>query len=394
LSTADSKPVPPDAAGGPPLRLQKEDVKLLLSKVDLAPMTSDGIRIEHEGETLQVETTLDSELQQYLYQKLDLDNSRYIGIVAMQPEQGRIISMVSYDRVNPERNLCLDSIFPAASIFKIVTAAAAIDEADLDADSSLIFNGGKHTLYKSQLKNRRNRYSHEISLKDSFAQSVNPVFGKLGVHRLGKETLEAYASAFGFNREIPFEMPVAPSRIEISDEPYHWAEIASGFNQQTTISPVHGAMIGSTVLNRGKVLAPTMIDSIRDSEGRSVYQGRPELLGNAFTGEAADILRRLMTATVTSGTARKAFRGYRNDRVLSRLTIGGKTGSINVDPRYDWFVGIAAEKGGGKKIAVAVVVAHQKYIGIRASQYARMIMKHFFEAQFEAADKKIAQTTP
>ncbi len=131
------------------------------------------------------------------------------------------------------------------------------------------FNGYKHTLYKSQLKERSNRYTNKISFKDSFAQSVNPVFGKIGVLYLGKPQLEAYGVAFGFNRRFGFEIPCAPSRLTIDDDPYHWAEIASGFNNQTTLSPLHGAILAAVPLNQGRLVEPTIVDRIVDKNGKS-----------------------------------------------------------------------------------------------------------------------------
>ena len=121
------------------------------------------------------------------------------------------------------------------------------------------FNGYKHTLYKSQLKERTNRYTNTISLKNAFAQSVNPVFGKIGKLRLGGTQLEKFADAFGFNTTINFELPLAPSHFKAEDIPYNWAELASGFNNDTTISPFHGAdqppdMIPQTSRETGRIV--------------------------------------------------------------------------------------------------------------------------------------------
>jgi cell division protein FtsI/penicillin-binding protein 2 len=230
-------------------------------------------------------------------------------------------------------------------------------------------------------------------LKDSFAQSINPVFGKLGARELGKSILEKYAEAFGFNRKIAFELPISPSEVTISDEPYRCAEIASGFNRLTTLSPVHGAMIAGIMLNHGRLIEPTIVEKVVDDDGRTIYRGRSETLNQAISPEASEIVHQLMRATVRSGTSRKAFRGYRRDRVLSKLIIGGKTGSINnktQDARIDWFVGFGEEKDGPKKLAVAVVVAHEKYIGIRASRYARMAIRYYFRNYFS---RQVATST-
>ena len=69
--------------------------------------------------------------------------------------------------------------------------------------------------------------------------------------------------------------------------------------------------------------------------------------------------------------------------ILSRLNIGGKSGSINSKThegrRFDWFVGYAEEKEGTRKIVLSIVVAHQNFIGTKANKYARMAIEKFFE---------------
>jgi peptidoglycan glycosyltransferase len=259
-----------------------------------------------------------------------------------------------------------------------------VDQCHYTSDTHLQFNGYKHTLYKSQLKDLTNQYSNTVLFKDAFAQSVNPVFGKIGALRLGKTLLEHYGAAFGFNQPIDFELAVAPSRLNIGDDPYQWAEIASGFNNDTTISPLHGAMMASAVLNQGKMIAPTMIDSISDANGKLLYQYAPHWHGQAMSAQAADTLMRMMETTVLTGTAKKMFRGLQRHPILSHLEIGGKTGSIysrDHDVRFDWFVGFAREKNGPGRLAISVMVGHEEYIGIRAGQYARMAMTRFFENQ-------------
>jgi penicillin-binding protein A len=98
-----------------------------------------------------------------------------------------------------------------------------------------------------------------------------------------------------------------------------------------------------------------------------------------------------MIRTISAGTCRKAFRGAAKDRVLSRLVIGGKTGSIDNrehSRRIDWFIGFAGEKKGTGKIVVAVVVGHGEYIGMRAAEFARFAFKDYFKEYFAAAVAK------
>lgn len=378
----------PAAAGSAPV-LTKADLQVLIDPSRFINLTEAAFPLEMDGRRFTVETSLNPQLQSQLLKRMDRKHCRYIAVVAMEPASGRLLAMAGFDKDNPaSANPCIETRFPAASIFKIVTAAAAVEKLGFRPGSSLSFNGGKYTLYKSQLNDQQNRYTRYISFKDSFAQSVNPVFGKLGARTLGKDALQQYAEAFGFNRPIDFEIPLAPSTVFLSDEPYQWAEIASGFNRQTIISPLHGAILAATILNGGQMVAPTIVDQITDAHGRPVYRQHRQPLDRAISPSASKIVNTLMAATVHAGTSRKAFKGHGRDRVLSRLNIGGKTGSISNrsnELRYDWFVGFAEEKNGSEKIAISVVVAHEEYIGTRAGQYARLVIERFFGDYFTQA---------
>jgi peptidoglycan glycosyltransferase len=373
--------------------ISKKDVHFLLHDLNIDKLTDANIKLPFKSQQILVETSLDPDLQQYLMASMDRKNSRYIGIVVMQADTGRILALAGFNKINPESNPCFQQIFPAASVFKIVTAAAAVDHCGYTAQTPMRFNGYKHTLYKSQLKDKTNRYTSTMLFKDAFAQSVNPIFGKLGTAHLGKKVLEDYATAFGFNQPIQFDLPVVPSTFQVKDKPYNWAEVASGFNNDTAISPLHGAMMASAVLNDGRMVAPTLVDRIEDQQGRLLYQSRPEWRGRAMTSKAAKALEKMMETTVQSGTGRKIFRRYGRHHALSQLRFGGKTGSIDNrthDARFDWFVGFAEEKSGHGRLVYAALVAHEEYIGIRATQYALMATTHYFKshvAQRENKDK-------
>jgi peptidoglycan glycosyltransferase len=371
----------------------KNKVQALLNNVSFINIEEKSFDFGSNGQKFRVDTSLDIELQHYLLSKLNTSTARYIGIVAMDPATGRILSMVSFDKTNPSNNPCLDNRFPAASIFKIITASAVIEKYGFGPNHIFTFNGMKHTLYRSQLKDRKTRYTNRITFKDAFAQSVNPVFGKIGALYLGKEALEKYAKAFGFDRKINFELRLEPSCVAVTDKPYSWAEIASGFNNNTKMSPIHGAMIVSAIINQGKLPEPTIVDRIVNEKGRVIYQNQSVSITRAISAYASATLSRLMATTVKSGTLRKTFRRYKRDKVLSRLNIGGKTGSIDNkthDVRFDWFVGFAESKGGERKIALSVIVAHEKYIGLRAGYYARIAMRSYFDSYF--AQKNNHQT--
>lgn len=372
------------APAGKPIHLTKDDVRVILGGHSLTNLTDSRLYFDYDGYIYRFETSIDSGLQHFLINNLNRSNARAIAIVAIDPATGRILAMVSHAKENPGHNTCVGSQFPAASIFKIVTAAAAIDRHGFSAKTPMRYNGGKHTLYRSQLKKTVNKYTRHIDLKRAFADSINPVFGKLGAGLLKKTLLGQYAQAFGFNRSAGFEIYMTKSRINIGDDSYSWAEIASGFNNDTTISPLHGALMAAVVINQGQMVEPTIIDKIINENQDVLYQNGVTPAGRAFLPSTAVVLKQLMAETVRTGTARNAFRGYKKDPILSKLDIGGKTGSIDNDThelRYDWFVGYGQNPANGSQIAVAVLVAHEKYIGTRAGTYARLTIRQFFRKQ-------------
>ena len=383
---AQSLPIPVSFEPG----IGKREIRGWLSPESVSNLEKKSFDIRVDQQHFRVDTSLDLPLQALLLKKVRSSDAELMGLVVLDPDDGRVLAMVGVNQDHSSSNPCFDNRFPAASIFKIVTAAAAIEQSHFTPQTILTFNGGKYTLYKSQLKNTVNRYTNTISFRDSFAQSVNPVFGKIGA-QVGKASLESYGRAFGFNQEIDFEVALPSSTLEVNGEAYHLAEIGCGFNRITTLTPIHGALIAAAVLNGGRLPEPTMIEQIVDENGREIYQSSPSLAGEAMSSGTSTLLEKMMTQTVRTGTCQKIFANAAKDRVLSKLEIGGKSGSIdNLEHtrRMDWFVGFAREKNGTEKIAVAVVVGHGRYIGTKAAEFARYTIRSYFKEYSAATERE------
>lgn len=355
--------------------------------------------VDSPTESYTLRTRLDTRLQTRLVSTLDrlrqLERGKpqRIALVAMDGETGMIKAMAGFDLADPKANPCTVADYPAASIFKIVTAAAAIDTLGYTPETPVFFNGQKYTLYKRQLKDTRNKYTSRVTLAQAFAESINPVFGKIGKNELGRETMERYAADFGFNRTPEADMAVDTGQFRVTDSDYHLAELGCGFNRQTRISPLFGAALVTSVLNGGSLLVPRMVDRIELSDGTRVYTGKKQIYTSPVRPRTATAMMALMEKTVSRGTARKAFRGYSRDKVLSKLTIGGKTGSLYSRDRtvkYDWFVGFGRQRKTGKTLVVSVMVGHRKYIGTRAATHARNMLKTYFYPRSETASTKEA----
>lgn len=305
----------------------------------------------------------------------------YAAIVALDAASGRILAMTSTSRAQLPKNFAVAATFPAASIFKLVTATAALDQNLVTPDTILPFNGAHHTLYKRNvMKTDLNRWTNYITLKDAFGHSVNTFFGKLGLFHVGSNGLAKYAERFGFNRQIPADFPIemAVARLDAANDVFEIAETASGFTRNTTLTPVQGALMAASVVNNGIMMEPYIVDSIIDQNQTMIYQAKPQVLGMTMKFETSQHVRELMRNTVERGTSRKAFRALFLSRKAEEVDLGGKTGSLTgLSPkgRTDWFIGYMNYKN--QRIAFAAVSVHEKLWRVRSSQLASEFFKKY-----------------
>jgi cell division protein FtsI/penicillin-binding protein 2 len=379
-----------------PTQLLKTQLTQLINDTDFIHTDKNIFFIETPDEHYKITTSIDTYLQEYLLSLLDRlkgltrGKPQRIAFVVMEADTGKIIAMTGFDLQNPDANPCIESDYPAASIFKIVTAAAAIETLGYTPQTQLFFNGNKYTLYKRQLKDVKNKYTYKISFSRAFAESVNPIFGKIGKNYLGKEKLDFYADAFGFNQVVQSELPFVSGNFETNGTDYHLAELGCGFNTNTMISPIFGAMLISAVVNSGKVTLPSIVEHVTNFDGELIYKYKKAIYKTAISPQTAATMMQLMQKTVSKGTARKSFRGFSRDKVLSKLVIGGKTGSLYNKKhtiKYDWFTGFGKDKTTNKKIVLSIVVGHGKYIGTKSTAYAKMILKQHFKNNVTATTK-------
>jgi cell division protein FtsI/penicillin-binding protein 2 len=328
-----------------------------------------------------VEYTFDPQLQKVMENLFQSYGPDYGAFVAMDATTGKVLSMVSYSRAKKlQENLALRASFPSASVFKVVTAAAAIEGHKVSANTVIPFNGRSHTLYRGQIfKSNITRWTRFTTLKDAFAHSINTVFGKIGAYTVGPDGMRFYADRFGFNRKISADLPMQEGTAHIPDDVWGIAESASGFTRENKMSPLQGALIAASVANDGKMMEPYVVNSLKGLDGTHYYTVEPKLATITMDPATASEVRSLMKETVLSGTSRGAFRGFfRKD--FSTLDVGGKTGSLTgMDPKgkYDWFVGYAHT--GQKKIAFASLTIHEKKWRVKSSYLARRAIETYFK---------------
>lgn len=370
------------AAGTGPSR--EAPVALELADLDLNPAhLSDRLVLEMAGESLIVESCINPGLQNYITDLLQKSHTIKAAVVVLRPHDGQVLAMAGFDAEGNGERLCLEADFPAASLFKIVSAAAALECAGFTPEQKVHFHGHKYTLYKGQLKQNKGRYASETSFKRAFGSSINPVFGKLGIYDLGRDLMNDSAERFLFNRSIPFDFPVARSIVNVPDDDFGLAEIASGFNKRTRISPLHAALLASAVANDGVMMRPWVIKRVLRENGEILYRGEPSRMTDSISRETAEDLRILMRETVTHGTCRRSFDRLRRKKAFSDVEFGAKTGTIN-DPtgqfKYDWLTAYAIPPDGTKGICVAIMGVHGEKLGIRAGKLGGIIINYYLSS--------------
>lgn len=336
---------------------------------------------------LKVNYTFDADLQKESDSLLKKYKPDYAAIVMMDARTGKILAMSSFEKANSQgNNLNLQATFPAASIFKVITASAAVDKAGISPEHRIGYNGGNYTLYKRNvLSDKVNRWTRFITLKEAFARSINTAFGRLSLEALEPKDIANYADRFMFNQVIPADFHVELSQATVPTEKgFALTEVASGYNRFNTMSPVHGAMIAATIINDGKMIVPYMVDSLENSNSEKVYQAQVLERGQILRPESADKVRRMMEQTVLMGTSRKTFRNLVRDKKFKEVEMGGKTGhfsGMNPKGRTDWFVGYATDQD--QKIAIAAITVNIRKWTVKSSALGEMMIRKYFKERLE-----------
>jgi cell division protein FtsI/penicillin-binding protein 2 len=327
-----------------------------------------------------VELTLDPRLQRMSERVLSSHPAPYASAVLLSVDDGRVLAMAGRSRAEPERSaadLALRAWAPAASIFKLVTAASLF-EAGVGPDARVCYHDGVHSVEASNLASHPRLDKSCNTLSYGIAKSQNAILARLANDHLDAAALSHTARALGFGEALPFELPVAPSEAQVPHAgSLAFARVAAGF-WSTTLSPLHGAWLAAT-LARGGVTPPLrLVDRVVDSDGGA---HRPEAPAprRVISEEAARAVARMMVGTTEWGTARTGFHERGSNRPLLPVAVAGKTGTLDrAQPylAYSWFVGFApAER---PEVAVAVLLGNGEDWHVRAHQVAAELLANYF----------------
>ncbi len=323
--------------------------------------------------------TLSSALQARLTRTL-AENAVPWGVtVLLEPATGRVLAMAEHSRAQPgATGLALKAMAPAASIFKLVTAAALLEQG-VSPGEQVCFHGGRHRLDPRLLTDDPRRDHRCTTLESAFGRSTNVVFAKLAGRGLDAPELREAASRFLFNTPIPFPLALEPSTARIDDDTFQLANTAAGFGP-VRLTPMHAALLAAIVANGGVFVPPVLVDEVEGAPSPAAAEP-----WRVVDGKVASALAEMMRTTVTDGTARKAFR--RAASVLRGVSVAGKTGTLSDrDPYrdYSWFVGFAPADN--PEVAVATVIVNERKWRVRAPAVARAALEAFFASEVAHRD--------
>ena len=322
-----------------------------------------------EDGPLRVEYSLDAELTRHVFRVLQ-DGKVALGhVIVLDPATGRVLAYASTDI----QQFPATRTYPAASLVKVITAAAALGTDPAAARLPCRFSGSPYRLTPARIDPPRG--GNVVSLQQALATSNNQCLAQLAVHSVGIETLLRTISRFGWTHE-----PAPGHAAGTVDDPgdrFGVGKLGCGL-AGCNITPLHAAQLAGA-LAFGEVIEPYWIDRIVDASGRELTLPAAAPPRQVLSRELASELRHMLIDTTTRGTARRAFRTRNGRPLLGPVQVAGKTGSLsgsNPKGRYEWFIGVAPAEA--PRIAVAVVVVQRARWWRNASQVASEVLRGVF----------------
>src|SRR5882724_7350842 len=302
-------------------------------------------------------------------------------VVVLDTSGGRVLTWASHVEKGRPRDLCAEATAPAASVFKIVTGAALVETAGIAPDTRQCYSGGESRLTAQDLVDDPKRDRWCATLGEAMGRSLNTVFARLAAKNLSSGDLSGMGGAFGFGDPVPFDVPIAPSSLTIPDDKLGFARTAAGF-WNTTMSPLEGALIASTVANQGEMVRPVMVESVADPTGNLYQAPKRTVIRRAIQPETAAALTSMMETTVRAGTSYHAFHDPEGRAFLPNLVVAGKTGTLTraeTQQFYTWFVGFAPSRA--PEVAIAALVVNSATWRAKANVVAREVLRAYFAAK-------------
>ena len=340
--------------------------------------------------------TIDSRVQHAADKALD---GRSGAVVVLDPRSGAVLAMAANPGFDPNRidsqweqlqapdssssliDRARSALYAPGSTFKVVTLTGAL--ASGAATPETVLPGpGSMDIGNAPVTNFEGGSYDEIDLVSATMKSVNTVFAQLAV-KMGAPTLVKQAQRFGFDTEVPFELPVKTSLMPNPGEMTTWETAWAGVGQpvgehespagpQSTVLQM--ALVASGIANDGVVMAPHVVGSVRDRAGRSLAGTRPRTFVTATNPATAEQVTSIMEKVVTGGSGTRAQ--------IDDVRVAGKTGTAEVGkgkPTNAWFIAFAPADN--PTVAMAIMIEGGGIGGREAAPAARPVLQAALKAQ-------------
>jgi peptidoglycan glycosyltransferase len=318
----------------------------------------------------------------------------YAAAVVLDLRDNSVLAFAGHSSMDPQVDpleILTTAWAPAASTFKLVTAASLIENGAATPDSKICFHGGLQGITDDLLKDDPALDTRCETLSNAIAYSYNLVLAKLALGHLDQRKLEDTATSLLFKTEIPFEFALEPSPAHIPADANSRAKVAAGF-WHVDLSPVHGAVLASVFARGGIYQPPHIVAQVVGPDGSDLTPPIPDQT-RALAESVADQVGDMMVGTTKYGTASDSFRDQQGVEFIPDYDVAGKTGSLTGkrEPilNYNWFIGYApAER---PEIAFAVILANPAKWRIKAHYAARRLVQIYLERREAIAEARAAR---
>jgi len=280
-------------------------------------------------------------------------------VVVVEPFSGEVLAMAGRPTFNPNRyqayktaiwrNRAVSDVFEPGSIFKIVTAAAGLQEKVVDPGETLDCGHGKIQIAGITIND------HAVYDQLTFAQAVakSSDIGMIRVaQRLGRDNFARYVRAFGFGEPTGIELPGESGGLFRPLPKWSALSLPSlSFGQEIGVTGLQIAMAAAAVANGGYLMKPILVKRVEDGEGRVVREAKPVVVRRVLEPDTVDTLTTILRGVVLDGTGKRAeIPGY---------PVAGKTGTaqkVDATGRYSMVDHVASFVGFAPLSRPALVV--------------------------------------
>jgi len=250
--------------------------------------------------------------------------------IVMDPKTGEILALANRPNFDPNnpfegpeeewyrrwRNKAISDSYEPGSVFKTITASAALEEKVVSLHEQFYCPG--YTTVAGHRINCWATHGSEDFVK-GVQNSCNVVFVTVG-QRLGVEKLYKYIRDFGFGKTTGILLPGEAPGLVLPEERVGPVELATNsFGQGIAVTPLQMITAVAAIANGGKLMQPQIVKAIVDSKGKVVKEFKPKIVRRVISEETSATMREILKSVVAEGTGKAGY--------IEGFDVAGKTGT-------------------------------------------------------------------